>query len=157
MKPEIHPRYYPEATVICSCGNSWTTGSTLETIHTDVCSECHPFYTGEQRIVDTEGQVDRFYRKLEAREEYLQEVQEREAARTSPDLAIAELELGKRIETALEKAGITVVGQVLERMAIGDEALLAIENIGRKSLADLKRRLKSRGFELPEPEAKVEA
>ncbi len=157
MKPEIHPRYYPEATVICSCGNSWTTGSTLETIHTDVCSECHPFYTGEQRIVDTEGQVDRFYRKLEAREEYLQEVQEREAARTSPDLAIAELELGKRIETALEKAGITVVGQALERMAIGDEALLAIENIGRKSLADLKRRLKSRGFELPEPEAKVEA
>ena len=157
MKPEIHPQYFPEATVICSCGNSWTTGSTVETIHTDVCADCHPFYTGEQRIVDTEGQVDRFYRKLEAREEYLQEVHEREAARISPDIPITDLELGKRVETALGKAGITLVGHALEKLEIGDEALLAIENIGRKSLADLKRRLKSRGFELPEPEAKVEA
>lgn len=151
MKPEIHPTYYPEATVICACGNTWTTGSTVETIHTDVCSDCHPFYTGEQRIVDTEGQVDRFYRKLEAREEYLQEARERDAARTSPEISISELELNTRVEGTLEKAGITVVGQALELMEQGDGALLAIEGFGRKSLADLKRRLKSRGFELPEP------
>jgi large subunit ribosomal protein L31 len=150
MKPEIHPTYYPEATVICACGNTWTTGSTVETIHTDVCSDCHPFYTGEQRIVDTEGQVDRFYRKLEARQEYLQEAKQREAARTSPDITIAELELGKRAEGALAKAGITIVGQALERMEQGDAAMLSIENFGRKGLADLKRRLKARGFELPE-------
>ncbi len=152
MKPGIHPRYFPEATVTCSCGNSWTTGSTVEVIQTDVCSECHPFYTGEQRIVDTEGQVDRFYRKLEAREEYLQDARDREAARTSPELPIAELELGKRVQTALSNAGITIVGQALEKLAGGDEQLLAIDNFGRKSLADLKRRLKSRGFELPQPE-----
>jgi len=65
MKKDIHPKYYPEAVVRCACGNTWTTGSTVEQIRTDVCSACHPFFTGEQRIVDTEGRVDRFYRRLE--------------------------------------------------------------------------------------------
>lgn len=150
MKPGIHPQFYPSATVICSCGNTWKTGSTVELIHTDVCSDCHPFYTGEQRIVDTEGQVDRFYRKLEARQEYLQDVQEREDARTSPLTPIADLELGKRAEQALTQAGIIQVGQALELLAQGDLAILSVENFGRKSLADLKRRLRVRGFELPE-------
>lgn len=149
MRPGIHPKYFPNAKVVCSCGNTWTTGSTVELIHTDVCSNCHPFYTGEQRIVDTEGQVDRFYRKLEARQGYLQEIREREVARTSPSIPISELELGKRAEQALAQAGITQVGQALELMQQGDLAILAIENFGRKSLADLKRRLKARGFELP--------
>lgn len=156
MKTGIHPEYFPEATVVCSCGNTWTTGSTVELIHTDVCSDCHPFYTGEQRIVDTEGQVDRFYRKLEAREEFIQDAKEREASRTSPDTSIAELEIGKRAQSALEKAGITEVGQALELMEQGDSALLEIDNFGRKSLADLKRRMKSRGFELPEPSVEAQ-
>jgi large subunit ribosomal protein L31 len=65
MKKEIHPTYYPNAKVICSCGNTWTTGSTKEVVRTDVCSACHPFFTGEQRIVDTAGQVDRFMKRLE--------------------------------------------------------------------------------------------
>ena len=65
MKDEIHPKYYPEAVVRCACGNTWTTGSTVEKLRTDVCSACHPFFTGEQRIVDTEGRVDRFYRRLQ--------------------------------------------------------------------------------------------
>ena len=65
MKDNIHPKYYSEAKVICACGNTWTTGATQEEIRTDVCSACHPFFTGEQRIVDTEGRVDRFYRRLE--------------------------------------------------------------------------------------------
>ena len=65
MKDEIHPKYYPEALVRCACGNTWTTGSTVEELRTDVCSACHPFFTGEQRIVDTEGRVDRFYRRLQ--------------------------------------------------------------------------------------------
>jgi large subunit ribosomal protein L31 len=50
--------------VRCACGNTWTTGSTVPELRTDVCSKCHPFFTGEQRIVDTEGRVDRFYRRL---------------------------------------------------------------------------------------------
>jgi large subunit ribosomal protein L31 len=64
MKEEIHPTYYPEAVVRCACGNTWTTGSTQPEVRTDVCSACHPFFTGEQRIVDSEGRVDRFYRRL---------------------------------------------------------------------------------------------
>jgi large subunit ribosomal protein L31 len=68
MKADIHPKYYPTARVICSCGNSWLTGSTIEEIRTDVCSACHPFYTGEQRIVDTAGQVERFMKRLERRQ-----------------------------------------------------------------------------------------
>jgi large subunit ribosomal protein L31 len=65
MKKDIHPEYFPEAVVRCACGNTWTTGSTVAEVRTDVCSACHPFFTGEQRIVDSEGRVDRFYRRLE--------------------------------------------------------------------------------------------
>ena len=65
MKEGIHPTWYPEARVTCACGNTWTVGATVESIRTDVCSKCHPFFTGEQRIVDTEGQVERFVRRLE--------------------------------------------------------------------------------------------
>jgi large subunit ribosomal protein L31 len=151
MKEAIHPQYFTEAKVVCACGNSWITGSTVEVIQTDVCSECHPFYTGEQRIVDTEGQVDRFYKKLQAREDYIKEKEDRVAELTSPDILITELEIGKRALSALTKEGVDNVGQALELLTQGDEKLLAIDGFGRKSLADLKRRLKSRGFVLPEP------
>ena len=69
MKPDIHPEWHPQAQVICGCGNTWTTGATVPVIRTDVCSDCHPFFTGEQRIVDTAGQVERFMRRLEKRDE----------------------------------------------------------------------------------------
>jgi len=65
MRKGIHPEYFKDAQVSCACGSSWTTGSTRKAIHTDVCSSCHPFFTGEQRIVDTAGQVDRFIRRLQ--------------------------------------------------------------------------------------------
>ena len=65
MKPGIHPQYV-ESTVICACGNTWTTRSTKPTLRTDLCNVCHPFYTGEQRIVDSAGQVERFMRRVEA-------------------------------------------------------------------------------------------
>ncbi len=69
MKPGIHPTWYPDAVVTCACGNTWTTGSTKKEIHTDVCSACHPFFTGEQRIVDTAGQVERFMKRISAKEQ----------------------------------------------------------------------------------------
>ena len=63
MKPNIHPEYH-ELKVVCSCGNSFQTGSTLSgELHVEVCSQCHPFYTGKQKIVDTGGRVDKFRRK----------------------------------------------------------------------------------------------
>lgn len=74
MKAKIHPKYYASARVICACGNTWTTGSTLPEIKVDICSACHPFYTGEQRIVDTAGQVDRFMKRLERTAETTEQV-----------------------------------------------------------------------------------
>ena len=68
MRKGIHPEWYPNARVVCACGNTWTVGATVPEIRTDVCSRCHPFFTGEQRIVDTAGQVERFMRRLEARD-----------------------------------------------------------------------------------------
>ena len=150
MKADIHPVYYPDARVVCACGNTWTTGSTKKEIRTDVCSNCHPFYTGEQRIVDTEGQVDRFYKKLQARKQYLSNIEAREAARTSPDRPITEFELGTRVVEALAKAGVVNAGQVMDKLALGDDALLAVDGFGRKSLADLKKRLRQFGYTLPE-------
>jgi large subunit ribosomal protein L31 len=150
MKEGIHPQYYPDAQVICACGNTWTTGSTKKVIHTDVCSKCHPFFTGEQRIVDTEGQVDRFYKKLQVRQQYIEDREAREQARTSPERPISELGLGTRATEALAKANINKVGDVMDLLEKGESAILAIDGFGRKSLADLKKRLRSFGYELPE-------
>ena len=64
MKPEIHPEY-KQITVTCGCGNKFETGSTLnEDLHVEVCSSCHPFYTGKQRVVDTAGRVDKFRKRF---------------------------------------------------------------------------------------------
>lgn len=69
MKNGIHPTWYPDAVVSCACGNTWHTASTKKEIHTDVCNKCHPFFTGEQRIVDTAGQVERFNKRMTAKEQ----------------------------------------------------------------------------------------
>ncbi|MBA7585356.1 50S ribosomal protein L31 [subsurface metagenome] len=63
MKPKIHPEYYTDAKVICACGNTFTTGSIKKVLKVELCSKCHPFYTGEQRVVDTLGRVERFKRR----------------------------------------------------------------------------------------------
>ena len=151
MKKEIHPKYYPEATVTCSCGNTWKTGSTQEEIRTEVCSACHPFFTGEQqRLIDMEGQVDRFYKKLQARQEYVETKKQKESEKVSPERAIEELELGDRYEKALSEAGIENVGQLLEKMEGGEAAILDIAGIGRKTLIDMKKSLRKLGYDLPE-------
>ncbi len=65
MKPDTHPKYY-QANVHCaSCGTEFTIGSTMPELRLDICSSCHPFYTGKQTIVDTAGQVERFQKRLE--------------------------------------------------------------------------------------------
>ena len=63
MKSEIHPEYYNEATVVCSCGETFVTGATKPELRVEICSSCHPFFTGEQRIVDTEGRGERLRRR----------------------------------------------------------------------------------------------
>lgn len=150
MKKEIHPTYYPEATVVCACGNTWKTGSTQEMIRTDICSECHPFFTGEQRIVDTEGQVDRFYKKLKVHEEYQQEKEAREQKKVSADVPLEILELGTRVENSLADAELKTVADLLEVLEGGEKAMLDVKGIGRKSLIDIKKALRGADYELPE-------
>ena len=114
MKQGIHPTYYEEAVVICSCGNTWTTGSTKKEIHTDVCSACHPFFTGEQRIVDTAGQVERFMRRLRTKDEIRTQARIKAEAR-------------KLAEEAARKA-----------KARGEDAEKAFDEAYQKALAELQ-------------------
>lgn len=158
MKKGAHPQYYPDAQVICACGNTWTTGSTKKVIRTEVCSKCHPFFTGQQqRLVDREGQVDRFYRKLQARQSYIDQSKAREDSKTSPNRPVADLGLGNRPTEALAKAGITNVGQIMDRLQQGEASLLEIDGFGRKSLIDLKKSLRNLGYELPAASEEVKA
>lgn len=68
MKPDVHPPYYPEAKVRCACGNAFTVGSTRESIEIEICSQCHPFYSGQEKIIDTAGRVERYKKILERAE-----------------------------------------------------------------------------------------
>ncbi|MFA6908476.1 MAG: 50S ribosomal protein L31 [Patescibacteria group bacterium] len=65
MKKEIHPQYFEEAKVVCACGNTFVTGSTVSEIHVEICSNCHPFYTGKQKFVDTQKRLNRFHKLRE--------------------------------------------------------------------------------------------
>lgn len=65
MKKEIHPEYHPKAKVTCACGNSFVVGSTMKEIKVELCSACHPFYTGKQKLVDTARRVEKFKEKMD--------------------------------------------------------------------------------------------
>ena len=67
MKEKIHPQYFTDTKVVCSCGNVLTVGSTRKEMKVELCSRCHPFFTGEQRVVDTAGRVERFKRRYKAK------------------------------------------------------------------------------------------
>lgn len=68
MKSDIHPQYYPHAKAVCACGNTFMVGSTKPELHVEICSACHPFYTGKKKLVDTAGRVERF-RKIQAKKQ----------------------------------------------------------------------------------------
>jgi len=70
MKANIHPAYFDNAQVVCACGNKFTTGSTAEIIRVELCSKCHPFYTGEQRFVDAASRIEKFQKKQEVAKTY---------------------------------------------------------------------------------------
>ncbi len=84
MKPKIHPKYF-ETTVTCACGNVIKTRSTSKDIRVEICSACHPFFTGKQKLVDTAGRVERFRRKYRQFEEKKAEGQEEKTKASSPD------------------------------------------------------------------------
>lgn len=146
MKEGIHPKYYPEAQARCSCGNSWIVGATVPNVRTDVCHACHPFFTGEQRIVDTEGQVDRFYQRLEKQAEIQSTLQAHREAISSGAIPVTELELGKRTDNILENEKIKTVADLIARLNEGEDTLLKISGFGQKSLIDVKKRLRAGGY-----------
>ncbi len=150
MKAKIHPEWHPEATMTCtSCGTVWVVGSTVPERRVDICSNCHPFYTGEQRIVDTEGQVDRFYKRLQQRDRMMERVLEREEQPQATNVSAEALGLNKRYTQILIDEGLTEIGHIVDLLAEkGDDGLLDISGIGRKVLADIKRKLRTMGFEL---------
>lgn len=145
MKKEIHPEWYPDAKVIVNGEVVMTVGSTKPELSVEIWSGTHPFYTGQQRILDTEGQVERFLKRLQRREEMLTEQEEDEEAHSPLALAIEEMELQTRAENALKEAGLTTVGDILERLKQGEDALLAVHGVGQKALIDIKKFLRSEG------------
>lgn len=152
MKEGIHPAWF-EARVRCiTCGTTWITGATVDSLTVEICSNCHPFYTGEQRIVDTEGRVDKFMKRLQQRDD-IRSAQELRAAQRAPlDLPIAELDISARYTNILEENGVKVVGDVLDRLGDEDDenSILAIQGIGRKVLSDLRKMLRAQGYQLAE-------
>jgi len=151
MKAEIHPPVYQAQVTCASCGKTWVTTSTKKELRIDVCSNCHPFFTGESaRIMDIEGQVDRFYKKLSARQTYVEQQKVKEESASSPDRSIDDLALSPRATDALKKAGILSIGQMLAKLGEGNAAVLEIPGFGQSSLTGAKKKLRALGFEVPE-------
>lgn len=151
MKADIHPTVFQAQVTCASCGKTWVTTSTKKELRIDVCSSCHPFFTGESaRMLDVEGQVDRFYKKLSARQTYVEQQKVKEESLNSPDRSIDDLVLSPRAADALKKAGILTIGLVLAKLAEGDAALLEVSGYGQAALTATKKKLRALGFELPE-------
>lgn len=92
MKKNIHPQYGP-ATVTCSCGNTFTTGSTKSEIRVEICSACHPFFTGQQKILDTAGRVEKFQKRMSLKQDGLTKKAEKNAKRREKDIEIKDVEV----------------------------------------------------------------
>jgi large subunit ribosomal protein L31 len=146
MKKDIHPKWYPEAKVIVEGEVVMTVSSTVPELRVEIWSGTHPFYTGTQRLVDTEGQVDRFLKRLQRREEIQTELEKKEEQRSPLALSVEAMSLGTRAEKALVAADITTLDDVLKLLESGDDALLALPGIGQKALIDIKRFLRAEGM-----------
>lgn len=146
MKKDIHPKWYPDANVVVDGEVVMTIGSTQPEIRVEIWSGTHPFYTGTQRLVDTEGQVDRFMRRLQKREELVKEEVEVKETAKPVNLSVDGMDLGTRATKALLEADVTTVGDVLELLNQSDDALLALPGIGQKALIDIKRFLRAEGL-----------
>jgi len=125
-----------------------TVGATRPELHVELYSGNHPFYTGQQRLVDTEGQVDRFMKRLQRRENIQEEVEQIAEDVTQSPLAasIDDLGLSSRAINAMKKAGLETIGDVKGQLAQGDDALLSIVGVGQKALIDVKKFMRAQGL-----------
>ena len=103
MKKDIHPTYYKNATVTCACGNTFKTGSTLENIKTELCSDCHPFYTGKQKLVDAARRVEKFEAKLAAQKD------------------VSKTRAGRKVKRAARAAAKTVKKEIIIKVKKEDK------------------------------------
>ena len=149
MKAEIHPTYHAEAEVSCACGHTWKTGSTQPSIRIDICSECHPFYTGEQRIVDTAGQVERFMGRLKQYGTFAEEQEKRaktaqeKSAQSFLNQQILALDLSDRIFQLLTDASFATVGSVVDKLENDPDSLLELNGFGPKALEQLAEQIET--------------
>ena len=146
MKKDIHPKWYPDAKVIHDGEVIMTVGSTKPELSVEIWSGNHPFYTGQQRLVDTEGQVERFLKRLQRREEILTDVVDQTDAQSPLAFSVDELKINTRALNAIKADGLETVGDVVERLNQGDDALLAITGVGQKALIDIKKYLRANGL-----------
>lgn len=103
MKADIHPTYYPKATVKCACGANYTVGSTKESYSLDICSACHPFYTGKQKLVDTAGRVDKFMARQKVAAERKVELETRANKKTARKEETLEEKVTRKAKEKAEK------------------------------------------------------
>lgn len=89
VKNKIHPKWYPEAKVSCACGSTFTTGSTLPTISVEICSACHPLFTGQQKFIDTAGRVDKFNQRVALADKKKAEAKARKQKKDADEAAAA--------------------------------------------------------------------
>jgi len=146
MKENIHPEWYPNAKVIFNGEVVLEVGSTKPEVSVEIWSGNHPFYTGQQRLVDTEGQVERFLKRLQRREEIKAEAEEQAETESPIYLSVDEINLNTRAMNAIKAEGIETVGDLLERLNQGDDMLLAITGVGQKALIDIKKYLRGQGL-----------
>lgn len=149
MKKDIHPKWYPNAKVICNGEVVMEVGSTKPELRVDIWSGNHPFYTGEQRIIDTAGQVERFMSRLNRYSKHQEDVEKRqEAAQKKAEKRfvkqqLAALDLNERIMQLLIDNNIVTVGDLEQKAEKDPDTLLKIEGLGEKALEEIKAKLKA--------------
>lgn len=147
MKKDIHPKWYPEAKVICNGEVVMTVGSTKPELRVDIWSGNHPFYTGEQRIIDTAGQVERFMKRLDSYSSHQSEATKRQeksqqkAEQRFLKQQLAALDLSDRVSQILHDANIITVGDLAAKLEADKDSLLALKGFGPKGLEEVETKL----------------
>lgn len=147
MKKDIHPKWYPEAKVICNGEVVMTVGSTQPELIVDIWSGNHPFYTGEQRIIDSGGQVERFMKRLGSYSDHKKKASSREqkaqqkAQQRFLKQQLAALELSDRVAQILHDANVITIGDLNDKVENDEASLLALAGFGDKALEETKAKL----------------
>ncbi len=154
MRKDIHPKWYPNAKVICNGEVVMEVGSTHPELRVDIWSGNHPFFTGEQRIIDTAGQVERFMSRLNRFSEHQADAQVRQkqahqkAEHKFLRQQIVALDLGNSIEQALIDAGVVTVGDLENKLKKDPDSLLKIEGVTERVVSEAKTKLRKARAEL---------